>query len=211
MISTYKLEIEIETDEKLIIGTGQTDFKPSRFQQIQKMKIGIEDIPIIPATTIKGVLRTHSMKIAHLLALNSCGQIKPGDIAEAHKKIKCDVCHIFGAPNSPSKIIVEDAISQDKNILLDHYSGIKLNRKKGVTEKGALFQYEAIGKGQKFIFNIICNGLTLNESKLLIYAIRELQYNGFGRHNGALNIKILNKGELTENLKNIIEEAFLSE
>ncbi|NVM01154.1 MAG: hypothetical protein HWN67_02380 [Candidatus Helarchaeota archaeon] len=207
----FILEIGIQTDEKLIIGTGQMDFRPSRFQQIQKVKVGEKYKPVIPATSIKGVLRTNAMKIAHLLGLKSCGKIKPEDITQAHKSTNCHVCSIFGAPNIPSKIIVEDAISKDKEIIFDKYTGIKLNSKSRVTEKGALFQYEAVGIGQNFQFNIICEGLTTDESKLLTYAIRELQIYGIGRYGGSLKITSLNLGELPDEVRSIAKEAFENE
>ena len=203
-----ELRIGLETKEKLIIGTGEFELKPSRYIQVLKIKRGGNEVPIIPGSSIKGMLRINASKIAYMFNMHSCQKIKPDEIAQAHDEKHCDVCEIFGAPNKPSKIIVSDANICDERIVYNNYTGISINPMTRTTQKRALFQQETVSMGHKFEFILQTYNLTEKELELLLYSIKELEYSGIGRNGSRVVIAVKNMNEIAAPLQQKISEVF---
>ncbi|MHA1265526.1 MAG: RAMP superfamily CRISPR-associated protein [Candidatus Helarchaeota archaeon] len=202
------LNISYIPQEKLSLLTGVSDFKPTNIQLVQWDIT--TNIPMLYGSSIKGVLRRNAERIADLLGLKACRKKDPTHISEEHHTMGglCDVCKIFGCPNSPSKIQVTDALSALPSITPSVFTGIEIDRKSGTVLPNALFQFQALPKGQSFEGHIHFKNLTESEFKLLICALKDLQWTGIGRHAALLSINLMNQDKLPLELQKIVKEVF---
>lgn len=147
--------------------------------------IGAVDIPlnplILPSSTVKGVLRT---AITNYLPPNysSCGKIEPDEIKEEHKgKGVCDVCKLFGYPDSKDLPCFTLAVKIPE---VNRYrvTRVKINDRTQRSEDKGLFTQEVIPANTEFevtvYFRDSCGDRML---KLLLYSFLALRYWRMGR------------------------------
>lgn len=176
------LSIELCTNKKLSIGGLSNKI----IADVEFTKINNK--PFIPASTIKGVLRTSMIKISHLL---TNGMINP---SINPLRISNDlVSSIMGKPhnNIYSKVRVSNGIlSSDKDMnysfVLSHVS---INDNTGIAEDNALYEREYVFYMSKFKFELDASSLTLEEARLLFFGLLEMRYQRIGR-NGLVDVKI---------------------
>jgi len=203
------LDVSLTTKEKLIIGTGNYELLPTRTQgTLTKSKNG-KNIPIIPGTSIKGMMRMNATRIAHLFGLEACTEIRPDKIAKAHEEINCAVCGLFGAPNRKSKVFFRDAICVDDNFKFTRFTGLEISSKTRAKKTGTLFEQEAVSVGHEFQFKLDFKRLNEKELNLLLYSLKELQNIGIGRHGCLVEVKIRNLNDLADKIREMVEEVFL--
>ncbi len=159
---------------------------------------------IIPATTIKGVLRSCIIRIASLFNY----EIKNNSIHP--EKIKEDdiVTSLLGKPHGyRSKIIIEPVVLNNvQSIILPHVS---IDDKLMIAEENAFFNVEYIATTTEFNIKLNSNRLTIDEARLLFLAIKEMSYERFGR-GGMIEVNIdIGKSSIPEDIKNdeIIKEV----
>ncbi|MEM1950819.1 MAG: RAMP superfamily CRISPR-associated protein [Candidatus Nitrosocaldus sp.] len=169
---------------------------------MQLSRVG--DDVIIPASTIKGVLRTCMIRIAKLFGYD----IKNSSIHPDYIREDDIVTSLLGKPHGyRSKVIIYPVLLKNiQPLILSH---VTIDDKLGIAKKGELFKIEYIPTGTEF--NVIIEGynVTLDEARLLFLALIEINYERFGR-GGMVEVFIEDeKSSISEDVKadNIIKEV----
>lgn len=177
------IKIRLTTVKKLNIGSAYA-VKTQADVPIQKILLHDKQYVFIPASTIKGVLRTSLMKVAKLLGYKVAHFVDP----ERLLSVNDIVVRLFGGPhNKPSKIFIDPIIAESQTIALKH---ITINDKTRVVKERALFSVEYIPPENQFETFIHGRGLTLEEVRALFTAILELNYERIGKC-GLVDVKIV--------------------
>jgi CRISPR/Cas system CSM-associated protein Csm3 (group 7 of RAMP superfamily) len=184
------INLNFEVKKKLNIGTKQRSTVADI--PIQRIRINGKEMIYIPGSTIKGVIRSSAIRIAHLLKyqVNSY-TVHPSMIKNKRNDI---ICELFGAPEKDSKIYVEDAYIETNTEIFTH---IRINEKYQVVEEGSLFRVEYIPIGTRFKSKIKCYDLSINEMRLLLASIAEMKYERFGKA-GIVEVNIDKDSQIPE-------------
>ncbi|AWR98158.1 hypothetical protein DFR86_00170 [Acidianus sulfidivorans JP7] len=183
---TVAVKVSIKNLTSLTIAGGST--------------ISTIDIPLnplgIPASSIKGAMRT---AVHNLLpkGYTSCGEIKPESIKKAHEKGICDVCKLFGYPDSITGCITIEVSNSNYNI--SYITRVSIDDKTQKSKEGSLFTQEVILPNNEFSFTIYysCDERLF---KLLLYSILDLRYWRLGR-NTMVDVKVNNVDEICKSIK----------
>jgi len=170
----YIIKYIIENMEPLAIGGSQETIKLT--ESDRKIIVYKKDnIPFIPGSSLKGVIRTYFDRIAYKLAEKFgikiihhpdnneqvCDVSKINDINELFSENNgqrnlCDLCLFFGANSYGSPLIVTDAqLVNYEGYLIETRTHIRISRDLDITERGALFTAESITPHNKFKGTII--------------------------------------------------------
>lgn len=183
----------IKVISPLYVGSGRDAPIPSPIDMrplMVKTPEGI--IPVIPGSSLKGVLRTISERIVNStdnisccdpISDNNCynkikEQLKQylerGDnesVRQLLEKELCIVCKIFGSPGYFSHVIVEDSMAERYS--LEARPGIAISRKSGTVKHGPFF-VEYISPESLFTFRISFSSIENYKVGLVSTAINEL-------------------------------------
>ncbi|QGA53984.1 hypothetical protein GFS03_05035 [Sulfolobus sp. E5-1-F] len=159
------------------------------------------DIPLnplgVPPSTIKGAMRT---AVHNLLpkGFTSCGEIEPESIKEAHKNGICDVCKLFGYPDSLTSCFTIE-VSQ-ANYRVSHITRVSIDDKTQKAKEGSLFTQQIILPNSDISFTIHYNCNDERLFKLLLYSILGLRYWRLGR-NTMVDVKVNNVEEICKTVR----------
>jgi len=166
--------------------------------------IGIVDIPFnelgIPSSSLKGVMRTAVSKLLPK-GFTSCGEIEPGRIAAKHGSSPCDVCKLFGYPNSKDGgcfTVLVDQVKEEKHLL----TRVSIDDKTQRAKDGSLFTQQIIKPGVEFKATLVykCEN-DVRLFNLLLYSLSALRYWRLGR-NAMIDVKVLTKkGQICQKIK----------
>lgn len=158
------------------------------------------DIPlnplVLPPSSIKGAMRTavsHAINVLGLLdgEYTSCGEIKP-------EKLKpCDVCSLFGYPNSKDSGCFTIEVDR-KEVKRAYITRVSIDDKTQTASEGSLFTQEVIPTNNEFSFTIYYR-CDLRLFKLLLYSILALRYWKLGR-NSMIDVKVENTDEVCKSI-----------
>jgi len=227
LICRYIMKGTLRNTTQLHIGTGRsaTEFATVDDPLI-RLSIGMDEVPYIPGSSLKGILRTEIEKYLKGLGENICfpydhkSSCNSGDIKDI-----CLACQIFGCQQIGSHFVVSDAILLDTkdypNPGTKIKPGIAINRVTGSTQRGALFQVETLQPGGVFNFEFQILNIDLKEDsikkkaiKFALYQLKEgwIQVGGkrstglgqikFNEKNGKLDVTVTEiRPEYLEDLK----------
>lgn len=102
------------------------------------------ETPAIPATSLKGIIRSQVEAIFRANGINVCPP-RPDEMCK-NKDNACIVCKFFGAPRIKSPLIFQDAVL--KNSTIDSRVGVGIERRRKTAKEDHLFSYE-IGHGNE--------------------------------------------------------------
>jgi len=145
-----KLSVEGRTLSSLTVG---------RSSRAAYVDVGFNDFGLA-GSSIRGAMRSAiSWAISKGLVqgYNSCGEIEPQRIEEAHEKmsekgLSCDVCDLFGYPNHEGLIRVGTAeIEGDQKWVLTRVS---IDDRTLKAREGFLFKQEVLRPGTEFKFEV---------------------------------------------------------
>ncbi|MCX8202048.1 MAG: RAMP superfamily CRISPR-associated protein, partial [Candidatus Caldarchaeum sp.] len=92
-----------------------------------------EPVTVIPASTVKGVLRSSLTRVAESFGFRCC---------DTHQECKaCICCELFGSSDFPSKIFVDDFVATSRTVIVSH---VCLDDATGRAKERALFTVESI-------------------------------------------------------------------
>ncbi|WP_338602835.1 RAMP superfamily CRISPR-associated protein [Sulfolobus tengchongensis] len=176
------INVSIRNLTSLTVGGGST--------------IGSADIPLnvfgVPPSSLKGAMRT---AIHNLLppGFSSCGEIEPSNIKMKHNTKPCDVCSLFGYPDSKDggcfTIVSNTDISKINKFLITRVS---IDDKTQKAKRGSLFTQEVIPPNTELNFTIYYNQICGERLlKLLLYSLLALRYWRLGR-NAMIDVKVNN-------------------
>lgn len=236
-----KLKVKITPQTPLLVASGKTFDVTRPDLQFTRIATNQGETIYIPGSSIKGVLRGGLEAVlgeSEIWKTRICCTSEKlcHDLYRSKKdyrnklpyKHHCPVCRMFGSGDLASRLEISDVFPFDFDdpdekkkekidalqAMVTSRSGIKIDRKKGITSPGALFQYEILGGGDLF------GEFTLTNYELyqpgLLFMLFDLSNEGFLRYGhsksrglGVLkfeiqSIKILQMGKLKgKNLKGV--------
>ncbi|TFH46822.1 MAG: hypothetical protein E4G94_01560 [ANME-2 cluster archaeon] len=161
----------------------------------------IDQIPYIPGTHIKGVMRTEAERILRSTKGIDCwitGDIEIEDASEDKKrpfktceelkigKYGCDVCRVFGMPHfindknyREGKIRVTDFTAKGSVVSASRMH-VSIDRNSLSKTESALFRTRVVPAGCQFTGYIITKVLNENEKKLLKGSMYSMVHYGLG-------------------------------
>ena len=159
-----KLKLQIILNSPLIIGSG---FGIAGLIDSTTVK-GNDNIAYIPASSLKGKIRSEFKKTLEALNIRVCNSVIT-DNKEICKysniKDACVICRIFGSEFYDGSIIFEDAITEpearevikkiEENKVIPSFqsslrTGIRINRYLKIADEGALFTLEGVNPSITF-------------------------------------------------------------
>ncbi len=173
-------------------------------------------VPYIPATHIKGVMRTEAERIMRSIMGYKNNFIEPkpeDDASEAEKErikgirtekelklrdLSSVVCNIFGKIHDENaetyhegKIKITDFIA-DKGVISVSRMHVSISRDNLSKKEGALFRTRVVPAGSKFTGYLFIRDLTEDENKLLMASLHSMCHYGLGgeRSRGLGNFRI---------------------
>jgi len=154
----------------LHIGTGETNiFGPESTILTTHYKIG-DEIPFIPASTLKGILRAEAERIARSENQNVCFS----NNMKACKEDHCIICQIFGGQNLATHVLLKDCFPLEETSVKLKPS-VAIDRKTAKAKTGAVFFFYTLQPGITFDFEMIIENIE-DQARLRIlkFLIREL-------------------------------------
>lgn len=201
-----KLMICIQPISPILVKSGLESFDPTRpdMEFIRsRVPIGdeVKEVPFIPGSSLKGIIRSHAERIIRTLNLKSCDISRKGEdcVSRWEKKEKkekgeaekempykkhCFACRTFGSTKLASRTRISDAYpwkpgakeeemkSQIESILTEERPGVMIDRRKGTTAVGPFF-YEVLTSGS-FFAEITLRNYQLWQFALLSLVLRDI-------------------------------------
>ncbi len=151
------------------------------------------DAPYIPATHIKGVMRTEAERLLRSIEnipcfitgnpeVILCDEVKNGDFG-------CDVCRIFGVPNTEGGLVYREGkiritdFKTCKNIEAVSRAHVSIERGTQTKIEHALFNMHSVPAETEFTgYILIREALTASEEKLLHASIHSMVHYGLGKN-----------------------------
>jgi CRISPR/Cas system CSM-associated protein Csm3 (group 7 of RAMP superfamily) len=159
------------------------------------------DVPYVPASHIKGVMRTEAERIVRSIYDIKCwitGDIDKKDASENDKrgivlcdelqngKYACDVCPLFGVPNNDGKAGYSEGKIRVMDFRADEGSSssarmhVSIDRDNLSKNDGGLFRTKGVSAGTRFTGYIITKNLNENERRLLEASLHSMCHYGIG-------------------------------
>lgn len=166
----YIIKGILENITQLHVGTGEAETEFSTVDNpLIRISINSKDIPYIPGSTLKGILRTEVEKYFRALGNTICYSYDHHSLCNTGKiEDLCSACQIFGSQQISSHFVISDAILL--NTEKHPFPGIKIkpgnaiNRITGVAQHGALYQVETIQPGGFFEFSFQIENIDLKDN-----------------------------------------------
>lgn len=149
------LEYSIVTQSDLHIG-GHNTIEPAEVDN--PVIKNSEGYPIIPGSSLKGVLRSDTERLLRGLNVDVC------DVFDRDKQggcNECSVCMLFGGRDVASSIRIKDATAEIRKTLVRDHVAIK--RKERI--QGKKYDTEAVPKGVRFTGIITIENIGINAEK----------------------------------------------
>ena len=127
-----------------------------------------EDYPIIPGSSIKGVLRTELERLLRGIGIDVCtvpdvcyssGWLKKQTEEKNEPFDPCLVCQIFGSGGNSSPVRIRDATADKKVTVIR--DGVAIDRKTRKARQGSKYDLEAVPKGTSFSGCVTLENCTL--------------------------------------------------
>ncbi|MHA1251975.1 MAG: type III CRISPR-associated RAMP protein Csx7 [Candidatus Helarchaeota archaeon] len=174
-----KISFEGVIDNETILHVGGRGSSVISLTDNELVRVNIrgEEMPYIPGSTIKGLLRSATASVLQALGIETCENDDYEGCLEANTLLNnikwlekdkvlnildkfCPICKIFGAGKYRSKVIITDAYPSDPGELrISVKSQNAIDRRQGSAIRGGLFTLEYILPRNRFNFEIVFNNL----------------------------------------------------
>lgn len=147
--------------------------------------------PVIPGSSIKGVVRTQFERVMRSVMPGSAGSCGTFDDANClnkdDKKVmtpeqlyqkSCQTCRLFGGIAVAGKLRFKDASYlpvDGKPCIYEKRDGVGIDRDTGAAQRKAKFDYEIIPRGSRFKFTLIAENLDAAQINQLEFIIGLLE------------------------------------
>ncbi len=161
--------------------------------------------PFIPGSSLRGSLRSTIERIVSSMGMKPCLLIKgnqcvstsdiiqkefkviknnPSKILEIKKFLSddekvCPICQLFGSTIAASKIKISDLKILNSSYYYQVRDCVSIDRDNEIAKDGAKFDFETIGRGSIFRFELIGENLTKRDLRLLAVGIQEMDTGNF--------------------------------
>ena len=221
LYNQFRLVFSLEPVTGLLIKSGRVSFNPTRpDMDFVRTQTVYGDVPYLPGSSLKGVIRSHAERILRTLSLIDCDitgdricfpQERARDIVPAERyREHCYACRTFGSTSlagrlrlgdaypwtvgAPSEEIKEVASDIEKHVPTEVRTNVRIDRRKGTAAGGGLFEAEVVSGGM-FHGEITLVNYQLWQLTLLGLVIRDLN-NGTQRL-GAAKARGLGRVKIT--------------
>ena len=200
-----RIKICIQPITPILIKSGRESLDPTLpAMEFVRTRTVAGEVPYIPGSSFKGVVRSHAEQILRTLDLDTCDITirgedcvnirKQGDDKKMPYKEHCYACRTFGSTELASHTRFCDAYpwhpgaSQDKmesgaeQIITETRTNVMIDRRKGTAAGGSLFDLEVVSSGN-FYGEIIARNYQLWQIALLALVLRDIQ-EGYQRLGG---------------------------
>ncbi len=121
------------------------------------------DYPIIPGSSLKGVLRTEMERLLKGLKIDIC---TVPDVCKSRKRkvdVECPVCMLFGGAELAGSVRIKDATANRKKTVIR--DGVAIERKTRKAKGGAKYDIEAVPQGTDFYGEVAIENLDISGNK----------------------------------------------
>ncbi len=121
------------------------------------------DFPIIPGSSLKGVLRTEMERLLKGLKIDAC--TVPDVCMSPRRKVEseCPVCMLFGGAELAGSIRIKDATANSKKTVIR--DGVAIERKTRKAKGGAKYDIEAVPQGTEFYGEVTIENLDVKDNR----------------------------------------------
>lgn len=168
------------------VGDDYTKFSPESGILMTKFGTRESSVPYIPNTTLKGIFRSETERIAEGLSkINPNTKYLCTDFPNNQCNVEgdekgdqpCAICRIFGTNGLGAHIIISDALPTKETMMSFQTKlkpGIAINREKQVRRDKSLFFIETLQPGAKFHFQLIVNNIAEKQKPIEFSLLRTL-------------------------------------
>ena len=183
----------------------------------------LNGLPVIPGSSIKGVVRSDFEAIMRSVgkrvcncfddkdencitknALRNINDSKDSQLEKAERAYEesCEVCKLFGGRGTASKLQFKDCNFIGEKCIYEYRDGVGIDRKTGAAKSGVKYNFEIIPKGSKFNFILIAENLDEPQKKYLDYIIKTLESGELSvggktsRGLGRISLEVTEKNEM---------------
>lgn len=152
----------------------------------------LNGLPVIPGSSIKGVVRSYFEAVMRSVGKNACDcmdsknkcvtdndmkSFRGSEIDKAQQAYNqsCDVCKLFGGTALASKLQFKDSTYIGDVCVYEHRDGVGIERETGAAKRGAKYDFEIVPKGSKFTFTLIAENLDDEQKKYLDFILKTLE------------------------------------
>ncbi|MFQ6119663.1 MAG: RAMP superfamily CRISPR-associated protein, partial [Methanosarcinales archaeon] len=146
------IEYSIKTKSALHIGGHQVISPADVDNPIIKDS---DETPIVPGSSLKGVLRSEMERLLKGLDIRVCNSNNAKEMCPADKE--CPVCILFGGKELAASLRIRDATANSKRTIIR--DGVAIDRKTRKAVDGGKYDVEAVPKGTEFKGSIIIENL----------------------------------------------------
>ncbi len=200
-----RIAFTVEPVTPILIKTGRETFDPTRpDMEFVRTKTLYGEVPYLPGSSLRGVIRSHAERILRTLGLidcditdsrNSC--VKNGERIDPPKRYKehCYACRTFGSTCLAGRMRISDAypwpvaahgeavqnvvLAVKEHVPTEIRTNVRIDRRKGTAAGGALFEAEVVSAG-RFSGEFTLVNYQLWQVALLALVFRDINY-GFQR------------------------------
>jgi len=125
------------------------------------------DIPIIPGSSLKGVLRTEMERLIKGLQIDACTvpdvcKSKKKGIIVREKLPPCPVCMLFGGAELAGSVRIKDATANNRKTVIR--DGVAIERKTRKAKGSAKYDIEAVPQGTEFYGDVVIENPDISEN-----------------------------------------------
>jgi len=161
----------------------------------------VDEKPIIPGSSFKGVLRSVVEKIVSGLGLDCCyitnqegnclsanNELKqkefeeakkaftnPGEEEEYMESLICDVCKLFGSTYISSRVFIKDLRYKEGNANYSVRDGVAIDRDSETAGDKLKYDFEVVPPNVKFEFEAIAENISLRLLGLLFIGLKQFE------------------------------------
>lgn len=117
-----------------------------------------EGYPIIPGSSLKGILRTETERLLRGLDIEVCDIFDRSNRGGCNK---CPVCKLFGGKDLASSARIKDSTTTQKKTFIR--DGVAIDRQKRKAKQGGKFDFEVVPKGTSFSGKLTIENTGLEE------------------------------------------------
>ncbi len=185
-LTVYEIKGTLMNITPLAVGSGRNSPMGTLDNPIVRDESGL---PLIPGSTLKGVLRSEAERYARSLGERVCDILDPkgdeGELTWQERKGEdecepCVICRIFGGPTIASHVTFMDArlSGRPPEKVSETRTRVAINRVTGGHHHEKLFDIEYVVPGHEFSFKMRVEGINLEEdcvrARILRYILRLL-------------------------------------
>ena len=179
MKNVAEIEVVLKTRGPLIIKSSESSHLNPALPEIQcvKGRYRGNEIPVIPGSSLKGVMRYRYEQLVSMAGTECCDILrekcesknKNGEIV--YREL-CPSCRLFGSTYLAGRFSVRDAYADDDYVLGER-TNVGINRITGQAERRALYSSEVVEEAG-FKVKMFLKNYELYQLKLLLYILKEM-------------------------------------